>query len=98
MDYPARKHVRLKDYDYSSPGAYFITICTKNRKYLLSHIVCAYKSCVTRKCKSISPIDSLFQASFYEHIIRNLDDYNSIVKYIDENPVNWYYDELYSLK
>ena len=31
---PYRKHTRLKDYDYSTPGAYFITICTKDRKNL----------------------------------------------------------------
>ena len=30
MDLPQRKPNRLKDYDYSSPGIYFITICTKN--------------------------------------------------------------------
>ena len=27
-----RKQIRLKEYEYSLPGAYFITICTKNRK------------------------------------------------------------------
>jgi len=27
-----RKAARLKDYDYSAPGGYFITICTKERK------------------------------------------------------------------
>jgi REP element-mobilizing transposase RayT len=27
-----RKNIRLKDYDYSKCGAYFITICTKDRK------------------------------------------------------------------
>ena len=25
-----KKHPRLKEYDYSSNGAYFITICVKN--------------------------------------------------------------------
>ena len=35
---PKRKPTRLKEYDYSSPGAYFITICTKDRKCLLSEI------------------------------------------------------------
>ena len=29
---PKRKDIRLKNYDYSSPGAYFVTICTENRK------------------------------------------------------------------
>ena len=37
--YPKRKPTRLKNYDYSSPGAYFITICTHNREKLLSEIV-----------------------------------------------------------
>jgi len=34
-----RRHsIRLKDYDYSKPGAYFITICTKDRKCLFGEI------------------------------------------------------------
>ena len=31
MDLPQRKKNRLQGYDYSTPGAYFITICTHNR-------------------------------------------------------------------
>ena len=38
MELPKRKPTRLKEYDYNSPGAYFITICTHNRKCLLSEI------------------------------------------------------------
>ncbi len=34
-----QKSNRLKDYDYSQNGAYFVTICTKNREPLLSQIV-----------------------------------------------------------
>ena len=34
-----RKHPRLKEYDYSSDGIYFVTICTQNKKHLLSQIV-----------------------------------------------------------
>ena len=34
-----RKPNRLKNYDYSSQGAYFITICTLDRKCILSRIV-----------------------------------------------------------
>lgn len=33
---PKRKHTRLPDYDYSRPGAYFTTICTHERKCILS--------------------------------------------------------------
>ena len=36
---PKRKNIRLKGYDYSSEGCYSITICTENRKNLLSTIV-----------------------------------------------------------
>ena len=38
MDLPARKPIRLKNYDYSSPGAYFITICTRDKRCILSSI------------------------------------------------------------
>ena len=30
--------IRLKEYDYSQPGAYFITLCTKNRECLFGEI------------------------------------------------------------
>ena len=36
---PKRNHPRLKEYDYSSDGVYFVTICTQNKKALLSRIV-----------------------------------------------------------
>ena len=38
MELPKRKPIRLPDYDYSSSGAYFITICTKDRRCILSDI------------------------------------------------------------
>ncbi|MGI0487253.1 transposase [Pantanalinema rosaneae CENA516] len=34
-----RRSIRLKGYDYSSPGAYFITICTHQRQCLFGEIV-----------------------------------------------------------
>ena len=36
---PQRKKNRLEDFDYNTPGAYFITICTENRRNLLGKIV-----------------------------------------------------------
>ena len=39
MNLPRRKPTRLKWYDYSTPGAYFITICVKDREQLLSRII-----------------------------------------------------------
>jgi REP element-mobilizing transposase RayT len=31
--------IRLPEYDYSQPGYYYITICTKNREYLFGNII-----------------------------------------------------------
>ncbi len=33
-----RQSIRLRGYDYSQPGAYFITICTHQRQPLFGHI------------------------------------------------------------
>ena len=33
-----RKNIRLKNYDYSKEGYYYITICIKDRKEILSKI------------------------------------------------------------
>ena len=163
---PNRKHPRLKWFDYSTCGAYFVTICTQKRRCLLSHIVgrglapaenqgveytligeivekqlkeieirspyvkvdqyvvmpnhihailifddkaagasprptlsdiiCTYKSLTNLECRRKGFKDKLFQNSFFEHIIRNLDDYQNIVKYIYDNPCQWFYDKLYT--
>ena len=36
---PKRKPTRLNYFDYNSSGAYFLTICTENRRSILSRIV-----------------------------------------------------------
>ena len=33
-----RRSIRLKGYDYSADGLYFITICTKDRQHLFGHV------------------------------------------------------------
>lgn len=33
-----RRSIRLKGYDYSQPGAYFVTVCTQNRDCVFGHI------------------------------------------------------------
>ncbi len=76
MDLPKRKTTRLKDYDYSENGAYFITICTHNRKCLFSNIVGAIHEL---------PENKLTQCGeFIEQIIKILPDrFNvSIPKYV----------------
>ena len=36
---PERRKVRLAGYDYSQPGAYFVTICARNRESIFGEIV-----------------------------------------------------------
>lgn len=36
---PRRKRPRLKGYDYSRAGGYFVTICTKHKQHSLSQVV-----------------------------------------------------------
>ena len=38
-NFPTRKPTRLQNYDYSQNGCYFVTVCVKNRKPILSTIV-----------------------------------------------------------
>lgn len=155
---PKRKSLRLQSYDYSTFGAYFITICTKDRKMLfapvgadsisarmiektflqsierypgvkspsfvvmpnhfhaiititradmesaptVSEIVQSFKRYSTVeysklvKAGLLPPFDKrIWQRSFYDHIIRNQDDYNEIRKYIYENPKRWQFDAFY---
>ena len=37
-NFPRRRAMRLRDYDYSQPGAYFVTICVQHRKCLFGTI------------------------------------------------------------
>ena len=37
--YPSRKNLRLRNYDYTTNGLYFITICINKKKCLLGRIV-----------------------------------------------------------
>jgi len=34
-----RRSIRLKGYDYTQPGAYFVTICTQDRQHLFGEVV-----------------------------------------------------------
>lgn len=144
---PARKKIRLNEYDYSNEGMYFITICTKNRLELLGkiekenmiltddgRIVKKYINQMFQKYNNIR-IDeyvimpnhihmiivinnkneitipriikqfkmvvsknigySIWQKSFYEHIIRKEKDYYFIKEYIQNNIINWKKDKYF---
>ncbi len=150
---PQRKSIRIYDYDYSTPGAYFITICTANRekafwsarrgelcspaniplsgtgklvdreiqklnsvyyavrvdKYCImpdhvhilllidsdtdgqpqvaptvSRIIKQFKGSITKQIGR-----SIWQRSFYEHIVRTQQDYAEIWEYIENNPLKY---------
>ncbi len=156
-----RKNIRLKEYDYSQNGVYFITICTKDKKMLfwnnnlnvgasiarpsdnyelskigivaedgiknisehypvnvdsyvvmpnhihlllsitnsggramlaptISHIIQQYKGYVTKNI-GFSP----WQKLFYDHIVRDEQEYLNILNYIQTNPLKWHLDKYY---
>ncbi len=39
-----RKHIRLFDWDYSSEGVYYITICCQDRHFFFDKICCNAES------------------------------------------------------
>jgi len=149
---PERKNIRLPNYDYSQNGAYFITICTYNRKKIfgavgadsisartvaevfeevvstyanvsspkyvvmpdhfhalivieradmesaptLSEIVQAFKRYSTVRISDlvrkglVQPYEKkVWQRSYYDHVIRNQQDFNEIWEYIEQNPQKW---------
>ena len=157
---PKRKQIRLQTYDYSSTGVYFVTICTAEKRCILSEILPVgeglappetklsaigkiveeqilslplrystvtidkyvimpnhvhllislqggeisggaspsptvmdvmrvIKSKSTRECSAKYKIKPLWQRSYYEHVVRNEDDYREIWSYIDTNPARW---------
>ena len=162
---PARRNIRLKKFDYSSEGYYFVTICVKDGHMMLGEIVgnglarsayielSDYGIIANREMQKISShysdvmIDqyvimpnhihaiviirggirrldgtteraspfptlgniiggykagvsrlcgfSLWQKSFYDHIIRSDADYLRIWQYIDDNPAKWTEDEYF---
>ena len=157
MELSQRKINRIPEYDYSTNGAYFITLCTQDRRKILSRIVgggaldapfliqtkigeiskkyilssnripgiCVDKFVImpdhihlivqVAETASIgtsrapSPTNAtiphfvstfkrfchreigtvIFQRSYYDHVIRNQQDYNEIWEYIENNPQKW---------
>ena len=158
MELPKRKPNRLTEYDYSTPNAYFITICTENRRNLfwtdvgaaigrpeevpLTHLGTITRQSITDIPKhypmisvdrfvimpnhihlllqintdvdgrpmaapTISTVINqtkgiiskkagfpVWQKGFYDHVIRNENDYRDIWNYIEGNPGKWAEDEL----
>ena len=152
MEDRQRKPNRISGYDYSRNGAYFVTICTQERRRILSdivgdgfpvpkpmgviaenvineihqkypqvwvnkfvimpdhihmllqidtgtgdpsptlgNIVGWFKYQVTKRVNKVleTPGERIFQRSYYDHVIRNQQDYDEIWQYIENNPKGW---------
>jgi REP element-mobilizing transposase RayT len=64
-------------------------------RHPLSEIIRAFKSFSARRINILrkTPGVSVWQRNFYEHIIRNNEDYNRIQFYIESNPLHWLEDQ-----
>lgn len=100
MTFKNRKRNRLEGFDYSSSGAYFLTVCVSDMRSVLGRVIVGdgvldvpemrlseLKRLVGRQLGV-----SLFQRSYHDHIIRDGHEYDMIWRYIDENPLRWKQD------
>ena len=60
----------------------------------LQRVMQRFKSITTRRCWNMG-LKTLWQRSYYDHVIRNEQDYLRIWQYIDDNPAGWAEDEYY---
>ena len=73
------------------PNHIHILLEIKNKKETtISKIIKHYKSNVSREITY-----SIWQKSFYEHIVRNEKEYLKIVEYIQNNIINWKNDKYF---
>ena len=72
---PKRKDLRLRNYDYNMPGAYFVTICTHNRKNILSKFVGAIHESPEMELTKWGEIAEKVIKDFPTHINVAIDSY-----------------------
>ena len=75
IELPKRKRLRLDHFDYSTPGAYFITICTHNRRCTLSHVVGAIHESPETELTEYGKIVDDFINHIPEHFKVSIDEY-----------------------
>ena len=103
MSLPKRKPNRLPRFDYGTVGAYFITICAREKEKVFGRVVGvranqtipAFVSTLKRMTNRTAGVQ-LWQRGYYDHIIRHQLDYDTIWQYIDENPAKWPHDQFYT--
>ena len=85
MDLPARKPIRLKNYDYSAPGAYFITICTRDKRCILSEIIKSHGGNVGDGALAVPHVLLSETGAVVDEVIRSMEDhypYISVDSYV----------------
>ena len=104
-NFPVRKSLRIDYYDYSTPGAYFITFCTHNKQHtlsplqrrsMMSKLVGYIKMNASKAIRQRYGDVTVWQRGYYDHLIRNREDYEALAKYIHQNPARWEADQSYS--
>ena len=96
MEDGLRKNHRFEGFDYSNKFSYYVTICTLNKKKLLSEIILYpnaepyYRIIPTETGKAV--LDAWNKIpELYDNI--NLDHYRNVCNYIASNPLVWANDD-----
>lgn len=82
------KDFQVDEYIIMPNHIHFIIYHYKDGQTSISDVIRNFKSYTTHIYGQ-----KLWQRSFYDHIIRNENDYKHISKYIYENPARWIYDD-----
>ena len=85
------KSIKLEKYIIMPNYIHMILIVGKETTISVARVIKQYKEYITKQIK-----ESIWQKSYYDHIIRNEKDYLRIWKYIDENILKWDLDKYYS--
>jgi len=62
----------------------------------VSKIIGLYKSGVARCIHEMNKEITVWQKSYYDHVIRTEDDYQNAWQYIDTNPLKWEEDKYFT--
>lgn len=84
------QNVMIDEYIIMPNHIHMIITINNKRQVTISRIIKQYKANVSKKIGY-----SIWQKSFYEHVIRNEKEYLNIKEYIQNNVINWKEDMYY---
>ena len=92
IEYIVKKYRNIKIDEYIVMPNHIHMIISMDNEYCvnLSRIIKQYKGSVTKQIGY-----SIWQKSYYEHIIRNEKEYYNIREYIQNNIINWKHDKYF---